>query len=957
MTFEELIILLPCHSLEDFPLHHEAETADGLLSAWVALWHPALVAAAGRTVSWQRAEYPPETLAGRLIVIPEVSEPLLMAGWPARAAKEGACVIRKIGTLDEIVAAALAELDGAAEGAARLDADLVEEFFALGYAYLQTELLTRQMRYMSLLDETHLSDETRRAAEAAVAGDAETARAHLRNCYDTLSEAKERFYPVDTYLIDLTLLAETTVGASLRRWLSESVMPQNFLLCGKTLQHMAEHEPESLAALRQAVEQGRASVVGGEYLERELPMFPMESVLYSLRHGAGLYGQHLGHLPHVFGRRRHGLTPVLPQLLVRSGIEAALHATLDEGHFPRSPQSKLRWEGIDGTTVETLGRVPIDAGDAGSFLKFPEHMGQAMDYDPVATLVFAHWPGQASRWYRIVQRVAGHCPVLGRFMTLDQYFRDTSAPAELTQFQPDQYRTPYLQQAVIRKEPDPLSRLIRLHRRRAMLAAGEALETMVGLLSQQPAHSAVAGLAERIEAAHDARQAAAELDAQLEQLVQQAAEQFAQQVPHASSAGGIYVLNPLNFQRRILVELPESAPPPAEQPPVYAAQSDGDACAVVEVPAMGYAFVAASTSPPPGRSKKQPTVVDELALKNEFFEVIVDEASGAIRSVRSYKVRGTRLSQQLAFRLPAPRPRPGETWRDPDSEARYTSMVADSVQTTRNGSTLGEVQSRGRLVDDEGRVYAAFTQTVRVWRGSPYFLLDVALDVQEEPRADPWNSYYAARFAWSDAAADLWRSANEGRHPTDAKRIEAPDFIEIEDGDGRVTIFPGGLPYHRRMGMRMLDTLLVVRGESQRRFRMGIGLDIPHPMATAMELFVPPLVVPAGDRQPKPGSSAWLFHVDARNVIATHWAPWFEEGRLLGFRARLLETEGRAGRVRLRCFGRPAQARQVDFHGKTLCELKHEGDTVFLDFTAFEWVQLECRFADEARQLQHRSEA
>ena len=35
---QELIILLPCHSLEDFPLHHEGEDAEGLLASWTALW-------------------------------------------------------------------------------------------------------------------------------------------------------------------------------------------------------------------------------------------------------------------------------------------------------------------------------------------------------------------------------------------------------------------------------------------------------------------------------------------------------------------------------------------------------------------------------------------------------------------------------------------------------------------------------------------------------------------------------------------------------------------------------------------------------------------------------------------------------------------------------------------------------------------------------------------------------
>ena len=46
MSYQQLIILLPCHSLEDFPVHHEGDDAAGLLAGWSALWHPQLIASA-----------------------------------------------------------------------------------------------------------------------------------------------------------------------------------------------------------------------------------------------------------------------------------------------------------------------------------------------------------------------------------------------------------------------------------------------------------------------------------------------------------------------------------------------------------------------------------------------------------------------------------------------------------------------------------------------------------------------------------------------------------------------------------------------------------------------------------------------------------------------------------------------------------------------------------------------
>ena len=214
MKLVESAVLLPCHSLEDFPVHHEGDEAEGLLAAWTALWHPALIAAAGQVPAWYRADAPPENLAGRLIVVPQVSESLLLPGWPTRARTEGAVLVRKIARREALIAAALSHLGAPVPDVA---ADLVADFLALGLGYLLVELLTRQMRYMSNLDEVRLHNAAQVAAAAAVEGRDDDARQHLKNAFETLYEARERFYPVDNFLIDVTLAAENTLGDSLRR--------------------------------------------------------------------------------------------------------------------------------------------------------------------------------------------------------------------------------------------------------------------------------------------------------------------------------------------------------------------------------------------------------------------------------------------------------------------------------------------------------------------------------------------------------------------------------------------------------------------------------------------------------------------------------------------------------------------------------------------------------------------
>jgi alpha-mannosidase len=939
MKFEEIQILLPCHSLEDFPMHHEGEEAEGLLAGWTAMWHPALLASARRLPSWSRADSPSEELSGRLLIVPQVSESLLLAGWAARAKSEGACVIRKQTSREEIVRLALAELDGAPE----LPRQTVDDFFALGLAYLQVELLTRQMRYMSNLDEVHFQAETLRAAEAAVAGDADQTRRHLVSCFEVLTEARERFYPAESYLLDLTLLASTTLGDALRDELASPVA-MNLLATAETIEQLAADRPDLLAMVKQAWDEGKLSLAGGEMQEGELPLLPIESILDDVVRAGAIYETHLGRRPRIFGRRRFGLTPLLPQILARSGFTGAIHATFDDGQFPRGDQSKARWEGIDSAAIDALHRIPLDASRPESFLSFPTKMGESMDLDHVATMVFAHWPGQSSVWYRDLRRISSFSPVMGRFVTLEEFFEQTDSAGRLSRHLPDQYRAPYLKQAVIRRQEDAISRLAKAHRQQA---AQQSLETVNGLVAM------LGGKAESTDRTGEQPVAEPSLAA--------AGATLAAALPRgATSQGNGYLLcNPLSFTRRMAVEVPAMQSPPAVTGPVKAAEQQGDSTlAVVDVPPLGFCWIGpGGASPPPepvktswlfgrGKSKQNQLLAEGTSLRNEHIEVTIDPQTGGVRSVHDYRTRGNRLSQQLAFRLPTPRPKPGDLWHDSDLDANYSSMAADSVEVTRAGSTLGEIVSRGRLLDPEGKRLAGFRQTYQLWRGSPVLLIQIELEIDEEPRADPWNSYYAARFAWADSAADLVRSVGWATQATEAKRLEAPLFVEARTETTRTAVLSGGLPYHRRIGDRMLDTLLMVRGETQRVFRLGVGFDLSYPLPAALELISPVVVAADSAPPPRPAASGWLFHLDARNVVASHWAPVVDESRVVGFRTRLIETEGRAGRALLRTFKPAASARQTDFLGQTLAELPVDSEGIRLDFTAHEWVQVEARWKE-----------
>ena len=93
----------------------------------------------------------------------------------------------------------------------------------------------------------------------------------------------------------------------------------------------------------------------------------------------------------------------------------------------------------------------------------------------------------------------------------------------------------------------------------------------------------------------------------------------------------------------------------------------------------------------------------------------------------------------------------------------------------------------------------------------------------------------------------------------------------------------------------------------------------------------------------------WLFHLDCRNVLATHWEPLFRSPHtpcadVVGFRVRLLETDGDGVRLGLRCFRDVASARRIAPKDEKPTELTAKGDRIDVPIGPHQWIDLEARF-------------
>lgn len=944
---QEVCILIPCHSFDDFPSDLSEAEAEGLLNSFAVAWHPALVAASCRMPQWSSSDEPPSYPENKLFLAAPVCDGWMPHDWPQHACEKGAKVIHGVQSRAEYQR----RIEELVPGAADVPDMLVRDFYALGLCYLMIELLTRKMHYFTSINETNLERDAVAAAEAALSGDEAAMKSHLHACFEVLLEAREHFYPVDCYLLDLCLLNPETADEHLKSLL-ERKTPVNFLLKAEDLDAIARARPEGFSALKASVTDGTCGMVGGDRQEKPLPLVPIHSALFDLAEGHAEFQKQFGSRPRIWGRRRYGFSTQLPQILTSFGYRAALHIALDDGLYPDEEQSKLRWEGCDGTVIDAVTRIPLAGDSAAAFLRFPDRMAESMQDDQVAGLLFARWPDLKTEWLDDLRRIQSYLPVLGRFATFEDFVRESDHSGRLAVHDDQDYLSPFLLQHVAYGEADPVSRYLRFFQRRHVFDCAAWASAIVPALRGEPLDSGRAAEWEaRIERSGPDLPEIADnsLDADFADWCDGSFRSLAQLITGGGKESrGLLAVNALSFPRSCVLDLHGFQHPPAVEDPVRAVQWD-ESCkqAVVELPGSGFVWIREPDAP-----QKLPTApvpsAEELLLRNEFFELLINEHTGGIQYLKNYGRHPNRLSQQTTFRFPRER-----TFTRPHHPAQeiktfYAEMELRKAEITRNGPARGEIVTESDLVDQtNGNVIATCKQTVSVWRHLPLADLTIELEPRHEPDGDPWSSYYASRFAWHSESAAVTGGLMQGAIRIYKERIESPYYLEFAEDEQRTTLLFGGIPFHRRTGPNMLDTILIPAGEMARRFQIRIGFDVPYPMQAAHDFLAPPLTGMTARAPQTP--EGWFFHLKQSNVQILGLSPLLgpedaeTETTVLatGFCVRLLETEGRNRKVKLRMFRAPTRARIRDHLGKTVKDLAVSGDAVFLEMRKHQFADVE----------------
>jgi len=444
MSHERITVLLPCHSLEDFPVWSRGEEAEDLLAAWTAAWHPLLIATVGRMPAWRGIDRPADGLQGSVAIVPAAFDHRFDV-TSHEASTEGQTTIATsaVRHLSELgaIATEAASLLGNAEQVGDVSADLVEDFYALGLAWLLAELLSRRMRSQSMPEKDAFAAELVAAAQAATAGDAATASQHLDACHRHLETARAHYYPVDVWLLDLLLLASSTLDERLDRELASQV-PSGLLASGELIDQLTVTRPDRATALREAIAAGRIEAIGGLWDDAPLAGHSPEKILESLARGREAWSRATGSSPVIYGRRGGGSSAVLPQLLAALGYQGAIWNLFDGSALPDPAAGRIRWAGSGGGAIEAIAKTPLDARDAATILGLPEQLGNAMDHEHAVVLVFARYPGTASPWYERLRRITLRGSVLGRFAVPSTVLSETSSASITVDYGPDAFRPP-----------------------------------------------------------------------------------------------------------------------------------------------------------------------------------------------------------------------------------------------------------------------------------------------------------------------------------------------------------------------------------------------------------------------------------------------------------------------------------------------------------------------------------
>lgn len=978
----ECILLLPSSSLEELPESTPSLDSRQLLNGWLALWHPALIVQTQISPRWQSADQPPHDMSGILAVCPDTSRSKLPSDFEGTTQRAGGWLMSAGQSWRELQTSWITQLDPEKPvdleklGLGEKLTHWQTEFAALGYAYMQVQLLTRQLRYTSNLDQVLFDSQLHQAAQALLAGEEAECEKMLQSCFDQLGQERDHYYSLDVSLLDVTLLASTTLGPTVAAQL-ERPHATTFVANAALLRTLNDEHSAVATKLKNAQGEHRVSLAGGLDIERPHPLMSFESLKRDLERGRAAY-QALGFAPPiVFTRQSFGQLSDMPLHLRRSGFSGSILIAWQEGAYPSGSHAKFSWEAAEGTFLNAIAPALGDANDDAAFLTLGRRIADSLDHQHVPLFMLAHWPNTYSAFFELLQRVVARTPALGRWQTADDFFEKTDQPYHQEHLPPRKFSFDWLaagsaqttelvmcsvayQRSIsqLRHLKHLLNLSYQLENYRSSSPASQSVEEA----AESPADSLAEGKAADDEAnwpkAVDLREldaglakaadeidaifdfpnqhvrAAKEVSAEMDKLALSIGQRFAKATGHrpldnstsdnhqtAKSATASLVVNGSSSPLRIPLKTPLGLIPPDGAKWLYASSEHKESrLSMIDLP--GYSLLAVPLQSTRNSAKRRESLLAQNGglLINDFLEIQVDPKTGNLRSLHIPGKRGNRLSLQLARRE-----------KTSQSETDYSTSHATSVTTFESSTIRGVVRASGQM-QFKGQRSGEFEIDYELTRGSRILSITVRLDALEPLRGTAWEAAYVLRTAWPNESAMLSNWICGSRQSWPGGKAVAPTLIEFDDAEHRTHLLTGGLPFHQRVEQRYLETILSANTARGGEFRIGVGIDLPNPVIAAQQFCTSPITFPIQSSnlatKPENSTATWLMNIDAKQVVMDLESPLIDEkSNCAGIRIHLSEIAGKSVTARIRSVRDVAEAHRVDYLGGRIAKLTVDGDS------------------------------
>ncbi|MEP3480622.1 MAG: hypothetical protein ABJZ55_15335 [Fuerstiella sp.] len=953
--FQDIRILIPGYSIEDLPTDLDEAEASSLLNAFAVAWHPWLLKQSAALPDVYQAEATELPTGKHLILIPECSESWLGCDWKLELLETESDIFHGCEDRQQWLTLLQQRYSSALPV---IDEQLQADFLAFGTAWLQVRLMSRRMHFFVDPEQNKLEEAIFDAADAAVAGQVDECKKHLKAAFECLLDCREQFYPVECYLIDLCLPSDQSTAADLLAAL-DGDSKLSVLTSAEHLQQLASASAPLQTSILDAIEEKRISILSGHSHELRTSLGSMSGFVSDVSAGVQSLKELAPNLPLNWARKRFGLMAHLPSALGLFGFQSAIHVALDDGLYPDQEDGQLEWRGLDGTTLFATSRLPMAIDGAAAFQKFADRYSESMQEDTTAIGVLARLPVLNSPWLDDLKRTAEYAPVFGQFVTWDEYRNEIQTHDQPKSFQPGEYLSPALIQASVLKTEAPLSSPAGLLKLRTKLdAISFALCQSIILAADTDGLRAEVQRLERCLDGEEARRLSLKnaedtvaeqahrltvIGLEIDSCQSNLMAAYSTQLPHASAdAQGRLIVNPSSSAIEATVDWPSNWKLPESSESILEAWQQKKATFLnVKVPPGGFVWLTEAngrSSLVPQTAKGKP-LAEPWLLRNKFFEVHLSEKTGGIAGVYFHGQRTNRISQQMALR----RDTSSATYSRNQSEAdSYISARCVGATLLSSGPWLGSIETEG-LIRQPGtkNKLIGYRQKISVERSRP--IIDIEITIDDDSQAlegNPWMSYFACRFAWDNESAKVTRSQLGWPSKTKMERFEAPHYIKVQDDEHCVQILTHGLPFHRLAGFRMLDSLLRVEGEPTTVFRFRLMLEDGRAQHFATSFLQPVLQHDTSGMIPQTAVAGWLLGLSAKNVVVAR-SEVTVDGKV---RLLLQETEGRPANCKVRLAKKAKSAVRRLAEGGVLEELGTDADEFMVPLSRFQLRLIEITF-------------